>query len=178
MSQLEIKHLYDEELTTTSTSPRFQVGTFYQSPKTVSGQSEVAGAIYQYIKYDAGSGSVACALGKPVGLYVESDGTPVASPYTVTCDISDSNAASFKGIAMAAIADGSYGWICISGQCEAYLDNTGAVDEGHALYWSGDGELDVATIGSHHVIGHAVEAVASGDGTAKLATIILLGRAA
>jgi len=163
------------DLTANTSSPKYTVGTRFIAPQTDSATGAVAGSEYMYVRFYDGAGTVACAVGTPLGVYTPSGGSPVGSVGVVTSDISDSTTSLFTGIAMGTLTDAYYGWVCVKGQCEANLDNTGAVAIANAMYWSGDLELDVATVGTNHVVGHAVDAVVSGDGTRGAATVILNG---
>ena len=89
-----------DSLTDTATAAKYAFGTV---------RSE-GGKAYRYFQYDNGSGNVACVAGDPVLSLA-----PATNKWIGTCDVSDSNRNFVLGVALAPIADLSYGWIQTGG---------------------------------------------------------------
>ena len=87
---------------------------------------------------------------------------PGTSMWTVTADVSDSHANNVVGIAVAAIADGSYGWLQTKGYHAAVVTD-GADDNaaGDTVIAVGDGTTNIVAAGTastHKIIGYATAA--------------------
>lgn len=94
-----------DKIRTSSEGPEFALGTI--------GRVDGSGALYKYVKYNGGAGSVAAAAGNFVYNYAPSGAS--AGAYTeVTSDLTDSGGIGM-GVLQAVIANGGYGWIQITG---------------------------------------------------------------
>lgn len=117
------------------------------------------GKEYRFVKYNKGAGSVA-AVANNMAYYYAPSGTSAGATSEVTSDLSDS-AAVGAGKLMAAIADGSYGWIQTKGEATLNTALTAGAD-GNALtpVGSTDGTLDVSALVTDHIAAIAVDASA------------------
>ena len=117
------------------------------------------GKKYKYVQYEAGAGSVAAVAGN-VCYYYAPSGASAGATTVVTSDLSDS-AGLGAGVLQAVIADGSYGWIQISGTATITPALTAGSD-GNALTAVGatDGTLDVSGLVTDAVVAYAVDASA------------------
>jgi hypothetical protein len=110
------------------------------------------GALVKYVRIeDADVAQGDCVY------YASTDGWEVTNVVSGGSRIGDVPA----GIAMAAISDGNYGYVQISGKGQVDVSLTsGDFTAGDAMYGntSADGKVATATIGTHHVIGVALTA--------------------
>ena len=103
---------------------------------------------YRFVKYNSGAGDIDAVAGQ-VGYYV-SDGTTGKVPYECTMD-ADSAAAgtaitclkAIAGFFMAALTDGKYGWVQITGRNKiaALTDTNVAVNSRIMIDESTDGQI-------------------------------------
>ena len=105
------------------------------------------GKLYRYCQYEAGTAAVSGVAGE-VAYY---DGAGATQTYVVTSDLSDSVNVG-AGVLQAALADGEYGWLQISGPATLTIALTAGAD-GNALtpVGAGDGTLDVSALVTDHV---------------------------
>lgn len=90
---------------TSAEGPEFTLGTVGRDAET--------GALYKYVKYNGGAGTVAAAAGNFVYNYAPS-GVSAGAYTEVTSDLTDSGLIGM-GVLQAVIANGGYGWIQVSG---------------------------------------------------------------
>ena len=126
-------------LTATYTADNFYDG---KAPGLGDHYEDKDGKCYKFVLYNAGTGSVAAVAGNMVYYYL-AGGT---QDNEVTMDLSDSVNIG-AGMLMAIIADGSYGWVQISGRATLTTALTAGAD-GNALtpVGSTDGTLDVSAL--------------------------------
>jgi len=117
------------------------------------------GKRYKFVQYETGAGNVAAVAGN-FAYYYAPGGVSAGSTTVVTSDLSDS-AGVGAGVLMAVIADGSYGWIQISGVATLTTALTAGAD-GNALtpVGSTDGTLDVSALVTDHIAAVCVDATA------------------
>jgi hypothetical protein len=77
------------------------------------GSADESGALYKYVKYNAGAGNVAAVAGNFVYNYAPS-GASAGAFTEVTSDLTDSGGIGM-GVLQAVIADDGFGWIQITG---------------------------------------------------------------
>ena len=94
-----------DSVRTSAEGPEFALGTI--------GAVDGSGALYKYVKYNAGVGSVAAAAGNFVYNYAPS-GVSAGAYTEVTSDFTDSGGIGM-GVLQAVIANGGYGWVQITG---------------------------------------------------------------
>lgn len=139
------------ELTRTSVTPEFTPGTI--------GQVGPLGKKYKYVQYNSAVGVVAAVAGN-VAYYYAPSGVSAGSFTVVTSDLSDS-AGLGAGILQAVIANGSYGWVQITGTATITPALTAGAD-GNALTAVGatDGTLDVSALVTDAIVAYAIDASA------------------
>jgi len=117
------------------------------------------GKKYKYIQYDTGAGAVAAVAGNVAYVYAPS-GASAGATNVVTSDLSDS-AGVGAGVLQAALTDGAYGWVQISGPATLTTALTAGAD-GNALtpVGSTDGTLDASALVTDHICAIAVDASA------------------
>jgi len=132
------------------TSPAFALGSI--------GRDE-SGKKYKYVLYNDGAGDVAAVAGN-VCYYYAPSGASAGATTTVTSDLSDSAGAG-AGVLQAALANGEYGWVQITGPATLTTALTAGAD-GNALTPVGatDGTLDVSALVTDHVCAIAIDASA------------------
>jgi len=106
---------------------------------------------YKYVQYEAGTAAVAGVAGE-VAYYYAAGGT---ATNIVTSDLSDSVSLG-AGVLQAVMADGTYGWVQISGPATLTIALTAGAD-GNALTptGAGDGTLDVSALVTDAVCAYA-----------------------
>lgn len=117
------------------------------------------GKKYKYVQYETAAGAVAAVAGN-VCYYYAASGASAGQTTIVTSDLSDS-AGLGAGVLQAVIADGSYGWIQITGPATLATALTAGAD-GNALtpVGSTDGTLDVSAAVTDSICAYAVDASA------------------
>lgn len=102
------------------------------------------GKVYKYIKYENGAADVAGVAGEVA--YYATVAVGDATGTIVTSDLSDSDEVG-AGVLQAALTDGAFGWIQVSGLATLTIALTAGVD-GDALTptGAGDGTLDVNVV--------------------------------
>lgn len=117
------------------------------------------GKKYKYVQYETAAGAVAAVAGN-VCYYYAASGASAGQTTIVTSDLSDS-AGLGAGVLQAVIADGSYGWIQITGPATLTTALTAGAD-GNALtpVGSTDGTLDVSAAVTDSICAYAVDATA------------------
>lgn len=137
-------------LTRVDTTPEFALGAIYRAAD---------GKKYKYVLHNTGAGSVAAVAGNFAYIYAAS-GASAGQTTTVTSDLSDS-AGVGAGVWQAAVGNGEYGWIQISGPATLTTALTAGAD-GNALtpVGSTDGTLDVSALVTDHICAIAVDASA------------------
>lgn len=117
------------------------------------------GKKYKYVQYETAAGAVAAVAGN-VCYYYAASGASAGQTTIVTSDLSDS-AGLGAGVLQAVIADGSYGWIQITGPATLATALTAGAD-GNALtpVGSTDGTLDVSAAVTDSICAYAVDATA------------------
>jgi len=120
---------------------------------TVAGDIGVTGPqkTYKYVQYEAGTAAVAGVAGE-VAYYYTAGGT---ATNIVTSDLSDSVKLG-AGVLQAVMADGTYGWVQITGPATLSIALTAGAD-GNALtpVGAGDGTLDVSALVTDAVCAYA-----------------------
>ena len=131
-------------LTKTYTSDQLNEGA---APGLGDHYEDKDGKVYKFVLFNNGTGSVASVAGN-FAYYYQAGG---AQDNTVTMDLSDSVNIG-AGVFQAVIADGSYGWIQISGRATLTTALTAGAD-GNALTPVGatDGTLDVSALVTDHI---------------------------
>lgn len=105
--------------------------------------TDSTGKTYRFYQYNQGAGAIACAVGNAVGFYAPS-GVSTGQTTVVSCDVSDTNGI-LAGVAMAAVANGDYGWFMTYGETTitpALV--SGATGNAMTLSTTTDGSLKVA----------------------------------
>jgi hypothetical protein len=140
------------DVTLTDTVPRFKPGTVACN-MTSGGMKK-----YKYVKYN--NGQAVTAVAGNVVYYHAASGASAGETIEVTMDLSDS-AGLGAGVLQAVIADGSYGWIQITGPATLTTALTAGAD-GNALTAVGatDGTLDVSALVTDAIVAFAVDASA------------------
>ena len=119
-------------LDTIDTTAQFTLGEIGQASN---------GKVYKYIQYENGAAAVAGVAGEVT--YYATVAVGDATGTIVTSDLSDSDEVG-AGVLQAALTDGAFGWIQVSGLATLTIALTAGVD-GDALTptGAGDGTLDV-----------------------------------
>lgn len=120
--------LTNVDLTKIYTTQEFNLGEVY---RVGDGQKE-----YRFVYYDAGDGSVTAAAGRLAYLCVSGTTTVPAWSVTMDHDSATTVATTYSngiGIFMAALTDGTYGWIQTKGFSDNALLTDGSVAAGGAL---------------------------------------------
>lgn len=132
------------------TDAKFALGTVYRASD---------GKKYKYVLHNNGAGNVAAVAGNFAYVYAPS-GASAGATTTVTSDLSDS-AGVGAGVWQAAVGDGEYGWIQITGPATLTTALTAGAD-GNALtpVGSTDGTLDVSALVTDHICAIAIDASA------------------
>lgn len=119
------------------------------------------GKLYKYIKYEAASAAIAGVAGEVAYYATVAIGDATAT--IATSDLSDSLAVG-AGVLQAALTDGSFGWVQVSGLATLSIALTAGAD-GDALTPTGatDGTLDVniATAANTDICARAFDASAN-----------------
>jgi hypothetical protein len=113
---------------------------------------------YKYVQYEAGAGAIAIVAGSVVAY----DATAGYASNLVTGDVSDDDGVG-AGVAMAALADGEYGWIQIwglSGILEVDCVS-GAVGQALTMSTTTDSTLKVAGADTEAVVAFLYDDTAS-----------------
>lgn len=164
MAQTQIGH---EGLTETSTS------AFHTPGEMIEIVDSEGLKRYQYVEYDNGSAPIAAAADN-ICYYL--DGSDWDG-YTVTSDVSDTQENLVAGVLMAAIADGSYGWIQTFGYSEDVATNgDDDISAGDAIIPVGDGTIDSVDAGTaptYKVVGWAVADDVDADDTVATHLVLL-----
>lgn len=138
-------------LTNIDTDAQFTLGEIGQTSN---------GKVYKYIKYENGAAAVAGVAGEVT--YYATVAVGDATGTIVTSDLSDSDEVG-AGVLQAALTDGAFGWIQVSGLATLSIALTAGVD-GDALTptGAGDGTLDVniATAANTDICARAIDASA------------------
>ena len=122
-------------LTNIDTTAQFTLGEIGQTSD---------GKVYKYIKYENATAAVAGVAGEVA--YYATVAIGDATGTIVTSDLSDSDEVG-AGVLQAALTDGAFGWIQVSGLATLTIALTAGVD-GDALTptGAGDGTLDVNVV--------------------------------
>lgn len=138
------------DLTVIDTTPKFTLGFVAQLQ---------SGKKYKYVQYNTGAGAVA-AVANNVCYYYAPSGASAGATTVVTSDLSDS-AGVGAGVLQAALTNGTYGWIQVTGTATLNTALTAGAD-GNALTPVGatDGTLDVSALVTDHKCAVAVDASA------------------
>jgi hypothetical protein len=101
---------------------------------------------YRYVKYDAATAAVDGVAGEVAGYLAI-----LGNTFVVTSDVSDCNGIG-AGVLQAALTDGTYGWVQISGPATLSIALTAGAD-GNALtlVGAGDGTLDVSGLVTDYI---------------------------
>ena len=122
--------------------------------------TEHAGKLYKLYKFNNGVGNVASVAGNFAYIYAVS-GTSAGETTEVTMDLTDTQGIG-AGVFQAVIADGSYGWLQVTGVATLTTALTAGSD-GNALTPVGagaDGTLDVSALVTDSICAHAIDASA------------------
>ncbi len=130
-----MSYIMGMELDRIDTTPQFTLGEIGQTSD---------GKVYKYIKYENGAAAVAGVAGEVA--YYATVAVGDATGTIVTSDLSDSDEVG-AGVLQAALTDGTFGWIQVSGLATLSIALTAGVD-GDALTptGAGDGTLDVNVV--------------------------------
>ena len=143
-----IKQTFVTALTDTSTTAKEPLGSIRFGP---------TGKVYKYVKYSAGTGTVAAVAGSCV-VWHGDDGM---ADFEVTMDYTDGVLAA--GILQAVIAAGSYGWIQTKGPATMVPAFTAGADgDQMTTVGAADGALDVVVSGAinGNIAGYAIDITA------------------
>lgn len=145
-----MSYLAGVNLTRIDADPMFTLGVIAQ---------DHTGKKYKYIQYESGAGSVAAVAGN-VAFYFGTSGASAGDTTKVTSDATDSVGVG-AGVLQAAIPDGSYGWVQITGPATLTTALTAGAD-GNALtaVGAGDGTLDVSALVTDAIVAYAIDASA------------------
>lgn len=107
------------------------------------------GAEYMYVQFNYGAGSVAAAIGQPVGIYCLANAL-VGSETVVTNDVTDSANGTPIGVMMSAATHEYYCWIKLVqiGKVTTVLCDTANPAQYQYYKWSVDGKLTSIAITS------------------------------
>jgi len=137
MSNEGIKKVFQTKLSDTSTLDLEGIGVI-----------RFEGArIFKWVKYNSGGDAIAC-VAQGMTYYHGDDGVVLDSAAEVTSDLSSSGAAGAEigaGVAVAIIANGSYGWIQIKGITILAVTLTSGID-GDRLTPTGAGDKTLAAV--------------------------------
>ncbi len=146
------------------------VRTSAQGPLYTKGQyREENGKGYRYIGFDNGTANIACAAGYL--LYIKAAAT---DPWIVTHDVSDTTTNAVRGVAVAVIADGGFGWMQTKGYNAAVETDAGddfAAGDAAIAHATEDGEADRTAKGTapvSRVVGWAMDADSDSADTVPL----------
>jgi len=128
--------------TQVDTEAKFKLGTIAGDIGTTGPQKT-----YRYVQYDAATAAVAGVAGE-VAYFLGAGGS---QDNVVTSDLSDSVNIG-AGVLQAALADGEYGWVQVTGPATLTIALTAGAD-GNALTPVGatDGTLDVSALVTDHI---------------------------
>lgn len=143
-------HAIGFKLDVIDTSPEFELGTVVQADD---------GKRYKYVKYEAATAAVAGVAGEVA--YYATIAVGDATGTIVTSDLSDSLEVG-AGVLQAALTDGTYGWVQVSGIATLSIALTAGAD-GDPLTPTGatDGTLDVTALVTDSICATAVDASAN-----------------
>ena len=129
---------------------------------------EEDGKGYRYVKYEAGTAAITCAVNYLLYVFDYS-----VSPWEVTHDVSDSNTNAVRGVAISVIADEGFGWMQTRGLGTVETDAGDDVAEGDALiaHATEDGEADRTAKGTAPVSRVVGWATAADDDTADTVSL-------
>ena len=140
------------DLTVIDSSPAFKLGELAQQD---------TGKVYKYVKYEAATAAVAGVAGEVA--YYATVAVGDATGTIVTSDLSDSDEVG-AGVLQAALTDGAYGWVQVTGIATLTIALTAGAD-GDNLTPTGatDGTLDtnVATAADTNICATAIDASAN-----------------
>lgn len=143
-----MKKVFQTKLTDTSTTDLEGIGTLrFEGPR-----------IFKWVKYEAGTGSVAAVAGNCV-VYHGDDSVVLDSEADVTSDYSDGDGI-VAGVLQAVIADESYGWIQIKGIAILNLALDTGADGNELIVGTTDGALAVRALATSMTAAVAVDATA------------------
>jgi len=136
-------------LTNIDSEPQFKLGGIGQTSD---------GKKYKYVQYEAATAGVAGVAGEVA--YYAKVATGDATGTIVTSDLSDSDEVG-AGVLQAALTDGSYGWVQVTGVATLSINLTAGAD-GDPLTPTGatDGTLDVTAAATSAVCAYAIDASA------------------
>lgn len=137
------------KLTDIDTSPTFALGTIGQDSN---------GYLYRYVKYEEATAATAGVAGEVA--YYAKVATGDATGTIVTSDLSDSDEVG-AGVLQAALTDGTYGWVQVTGVATLSIALTAGAD-GDPLTPTGatDGTLDVTALVTDAICAYALDASA------------------
>lgn len=135
------------KLDAVDTTPAFDVGTVGQADD---------GKRYKYIVYSEEAAATAGVAGE-VAYYVAADTTG----YTVTSDLSASDEVG-AGVLQAALSDGQYGWVQVTGVATLSIELTAENDGApYTPTGSADGSLDVTAAFTDSVCAYGLDTSAN-----------------
>lgn len=138
-----MSYILGMDLTAVDTTPKFTPGSIGMTAD---------GKKYKYIQYSEEAAAVD-GVASEVAYYVAADTTG----YTVTSDLSASDEVG-AGVLQAALSDGEYGWVQVTGVATLALALTAGAD-GDPLTPTGsaDGTLDVSALVTDSICAHALD---------------------
>jgi len=148
MSNESMKKVFQTKLTDTNTSDIEGIGVLrFEGSR-----------IFKWVKYEAGTGSVAAVAGNCV-VYHGDDSVVLDTEADVTSDYTD-GAGVVAGVLQAVIADESFGWIQIKGVAILGLALDSGADGNELIVGTTDGALAVRALATSHTAGVAIDATA------------------
>ena len=137
------------ELDVIDSSIKFKLGSIGQTSD---------GKLYKYVQYEAATAAIAGVAGEVA--YYATVAVGDATGTIVTSDLSDSDEVG-AGVLQAALTDGSYGWIQVTGIATLTINLTAGAD-GDPLTPTGsaDGTLDVTALVTDSICATAIDASA------------------
>ena len=145
MGNESMKKVFQTKLTDTSTTDLEGIGVIrFEGPR-----------VFKWVKYEAGSGSVAAVAGNGV-VYHGDNAVILDSEADVTSDYSD-GAGVVAGVLQAVIADESFGWIQIKGVAVVNLALDSGADGNELIVGTTDGAFAVRASAAQMTLGVALD---------------------
>jgi len=145
-----MSYIIGMDLTAIDTSAKFKLGSIGQTND---------GKLYKYVKYEAATAGVAGVAGEVA--YYATVAVGDATGTIVTSDLSDSDEVG-AGVLQAALTDGTYGWVQISGLATLTIALTAGSDGDNLTpTGAGDGTLDLVTAVTDDICAVAMDASAN-----------------
>ena len=145
-----MSYIIGMDLTAIDTSAKFKLGSIGQTND---------GKLYKYVKYEAATAGVAGVAGEVA--YYATVAVGDATGTIVTSDLSDSDEVG-AGVLQAALTDGTYGWVQVTGIATLTIALTAGSDGDNLTpTGAGDGTLDLVTAVTDDICAVAMDASAN-----------------